>query len=235
MLQLELLWELQSIDNEIKVIKKNMKDRTAFNRLTEIKNEYTDFREITERYSKELEENIKKSARLNSDLKYLDQKIKDNNEKMYSQGSSLKIVDSLQKEVSAQKGQIDNIENELLKLLERKEWLESETANNRKQMLSLKGEFNSLKKVYTEETDENKIKLESLESKRQGIVKEVDMELISKYNNIVCRKNNPVSPVRNGVCMECGFKLNAILFENLKKGNKINLCDHCGRILYIEY
>jgi DNA-directed RNA polymerase subunit RPC12/RpoP len=59
-------------------------------------------------------------------------------------------------------------------------------------------------------------------------------QYISKYNDIVCRKNNPVSPVRNGVCMECGFKLNAILFENLKKGSKINLCDHCGRILYIE-
>jgi predicted nucleic acid-binding Zn-ribbon protein len=234
MLQLELLWSLQCIDREINNVKRRLKDRTTYNQLSEIKCEYDIIKAELDKNINELGVNAKNTTRLNGDLKYLDQKIKDENERLYVEGSNIKIIENIQREMENYKKLIDETENKLLKYIEKNEVLGSRITEYKGRLSELKCRFEVLKKTYTEEEDRNKKDKNALEERRENIIKEFDNSLLAQYNNIALRKNNPVSLVDNGVCTECGVKLNAMLYDTLKRRDNINYCEHCGRILYIE-
>jgi predicted nucleic acid-binding Zn-ribbon protein len=148
--------------------------------------------------------------------------------------SNLKEIEYVQKEIENYKRLIDNTEDELLKLMGRDEVLETGIAGNKKRLLELKSMFDVLKKKYTEEDQRNKDEIGSLEKRREDILNEIGSSLADQYSKIAARKSNPISRVDNGICTECGIKLNAMLYDALKKNDCINVCGHCGRILYIE-
>lgn len=234
MIQLELLWKLQCIDKELGETKKKIKDKETYKRLVELKSRYNDVKKSIDKDNMELDDNNKKSARLNSDLKYLDDKIKTNNEKIYGNGTSMKIVNSLEKENDGLKAKIDSIENELLSFLDKHETLVSRIETNKKLQLEIKKEFNELKKGFKENSEKYGKVLESLEMERKNILKEVDGELINKYNNIASKKSSAVSMVKNSVCTECGYRINSSLLDDLKRQKEVCECEYCGRILYME-
>lgn len=234
MIQLELLWKLQCIDKKIAETKKRIKDKETYDRLVGLKNRYNEVKETLNKDNVELDENNRKSLRLNSDLKYMDDKIKVNNEKIYNSSSSMKIVNSLEKENDRFKEKVDTIENELLSLLDAHETLVSRMEEDKKLQEKLKKEFDELKSMFKKNGEKYGKVLESLESERINILKEVDRDLYNKYNDIASKKTNPVSMVKNSVCTECGYRLNSSLLDNLKKQKQVIECEYCGRILYLE-
>lgn len=233
MIQLELLWKLQCIDQKIGETKKRIKDKETYDRLVEIKNKYNEVKETLGKDNMELDDNNKKSVRLNSDLKYMDDKIKVNNEKIYNTGASMKIVNSLEKENERFKGKVDTIENELLSLLDDHETLVSRIDSNKKVQEELRKEFDELKSMFKENGEKYEKELESMELARKSILKEVDSDLYNKYNDIASKKSNPISIVKNAVCTECGYKMNSSLLDNLMKQKEVYECEYCGRILYL--
>lgn len=234
MLQLELLWRLQCIDREINIIKKDVESKNSYKRLSEIKRDYGLLNTSLENGCRELEQNKKAIALLNVDLRVFDQKYKENNSKLYESDQNLKTIDNLQREISSYKEKIDETEDSILKLIEIGEKLNI-TIKERKEKLSIyKNDFNELKEQYTENSKKDKQSLEALNITRENIVKELDETLVKQYNDIACKKNNPVSAVIVGTCTECGVKLNAMLLDSVRKKNDICLCDYCNRILYID-
>lgn len=233
MMQLELLWRLQCIDNEITALKIRIKDKDTCSRLVEIKNKYGLVKDSLNKDVKELDDNNRRSARLNSDLEYLDEKVKENTQRIYSDGSSMKIINSLKNENENLKGKIDVTENELLALLDRHEILTFSIENSKKVQAELKQEFNKLKDAFKENSRNLGKELESLEMSRQSVLVKVDSKLLNKYNEIASKKSHPVSIVKDRVCTECGYQINTSLFDNVKKQKEIFECEYCGRILYI--
>lgn len=234
MLQLELLWKLQCIDKEIASVKKDMKNREVYSTLSSIKDDYNTIKEALDKELQEFSINSKTSVRLNLDLKNLDEKVKDSSRKLYDEGSSIKVIDTLQKEIDTNKLKVDDIENQLLKFMESSEDLKSLINERKSTLRQLKREFDSLKKGYTENSEKFKKQLEVLISKRDTIIKEIDEDALKLYNDIALKKMNPVSQVKNEACTECGLKLNAMLHDALRKKNSVCLCDYCGRILYMD-
>lgn len=234
MIQLELLWALQCIDREIISLKKDTSSKEIYNRLSLIKSEYVRFKAMFEKGVLELDENNKTAQRLNADLKVLDQKVKDNNEKMYDECDSIKIIDSLQTEIDECKLKIDSIENEVLGIIDANERLNKDIGDKKRKLQEIKREFETLKGEYSNRVEENKQRLQELNERRKKLTGEIDHELIKQYDDIASRKNNPVSQVKDITCLECSVKLNAMLYDALKKRNQLCKCDNCGRILYIE-
>lgn len=234
MIQLELLWKLQSIDKEISETQKRIKDRETYDRLVEIKKRHNEAKESMDKNSSMLDANEKRTAGLNSDLKFLDQKIKANNQMIYGNGTSMKVVNSLEKENGGLKDRVDDIENELLSLIEEHERLVYAMENDKKLQVESKKEFDELRSIFKENGERFGKRLESLEADRKNILKEVDTNLYCKYNDIASKKQNPVSMVKDSVCTECGFRINTSLLDNLKKQKEVYRCEYCGRILYLE-
>jgi len=234
MLQLELLWNLQKIDSKIKKIKNDQENKQLYNRLCAIRDEYNTKKVLYKEQTEKYEKNKKLIVRLNMDLKHLDERVKENAKRLYVDGSNLKIVENLQKEIDANKKKIEEIEDRLLELMEANEKVESERASVESRMAELKTEFEELKKQYTAECEKNKEDLKALMKNRDELTRELDSSLAMKYHEIASKKSKALSRVAEGICTECGFKLNAILYDKLMhKKNEICYCDHCGRILYI--
>ncbi|MCB2178537.1 hypothetical protein KQH61_03890 [bacterium] len=71
-----------------------------------------------------------------------------------------------------------------------------------------------------------------LETERQGVIAEVEPDLLKNYERI--RKNRfgqAVAAVRDGSCAACGAILSAALAQSARLPSKISFCDTCGRIL----
>lgn len=234
MLQIELLWALQCIDKEINSIKKDIKTKELYNRLNSIKNRYKTIKGEYDNDARDLEVNSKAAAKLNADLKNLDCKVKESNKRMFEEGANIKVVENLQKEIDNYRARIDSIENELLGILEANDRLKMSIKYKKGELSLLKNEFESIKAEYVKNNDTNKQKIEELDSKRERVLNEIDGEMIKLYNDIACKKSNPVSRVEKGTCTECGVKLNAILYDTVKRDNSICICDNCSRILYFE-
>lgn len=234
MLELEILWRLQSIDSEIEMLKKDKKVKELQDQLMYIKKEYNTLKETAGGKLKEKKNTGEETAKLNAELKELYKKYKESSSRLYMNGQNLKAIDNIQKEMDALKFKIDERENKLLNLMERYEELEQFMKDIKTRLTLLMEEFNRDKTIYEEDSGKNTEMISNLNSQRESIVKEVPSHLLEQYNIIALKKGNAVTEVKDGTCEECGGKLSAVLYDVARKKSQICYCEYCGRILYTE-
>ncbi|KPU44083.1 putative zinc ribbon domain protein [Oxobacter pfennigii] len=233
MFKLELLWALQNIDGEIVKYKRIQKNKETLIKLNDLKSQYGKLKESLQNdmvYKKDI---VSQSEAFNLKLKTLDKRVKGDSEKLYNEASSIKVIENLQNEIEINKKEIDKIENQLLGIIEKDEKVTSEIKDKKENLIKLKKEFEELKEEYNKIIESGKEILERLEGKRAELLNEIDKGLLARYDEITAKKGSAISKVEKETCSQCGVKLNAILYDKLKKNDDINLCDHCGRILYI--
>lgn len=230
----EILWKLQSIDSEIYAIKGNKNLKQLQKRLVEIKEQYDLLKNTIEQQIKKRDQNRSSIDGLNGELNAVELRLKTDGERLYQKGQSLKAIENIQKEMDAYKDRKDGIENKLLKLMESEEILDESIEKIKKSILSLRNEFNNIKTMYDMEKVKAAERIKELDEQREGIAKQIDEDILKQYSAIACKKSTAVSKVAEGICRECGGRLNAMLYDAVMKGNVINLCEHCGRILYYE-
>jgi len=219
---------------EISSLKKDSLNKELYKRLNTIKDEYNSVKEIYDKEIIELNNNNKASQKLNRDLEDLDEKLRGSNKRIYDEGNNIKIIESLQKEIEGYESRIDEVENELLKIIEMNEKLDNDIRMKRRKLHKLKKEFETLKEEYAKNNEANKQKLQELDQRRKKIIAEIDEKIVKQYNDIASKKSNPISQVKDGACTECGVKLNAMLYDVLRKRKQLCKCDNCGRILIIN-
>lgn len=234
MIQLELLWKLQCIDREILSINKILKNRELYNRLKMIKDSYMEIKKTVDAKTAEYDKCRRDMEKLNCELKQLDIKLKEDNKRLYQDGQNMKAIDNLQKEIQSCNSKIDQIENQLFIMMEGNEKLNKDITENKDKLSALRYEMEKLKSKYIEDSERCNKKLQELNEKREGLKKEIDTSLMQRYDDIAAKKGIAVSQVKDGACTQCGVRLNAMLYDMLKKSEHICQCDYCGRILYIE-
>ncbi|HBM81326.1 MAG: hypothetical protein QME45_02025 [Clostridiales bacterium] len=234
MLQLELLWKLQCIDKEINNFRKELKDRDIFEKLKELKEKYRIEIDAVNSRQKILQDNKSKAIRLNSQLKYEDEKLKECSSNLYRSGQNIKSIGGIQKEIQKHKFSIDKIENELLEIMDGNEKLEKDL-NDRNGIISdYKNQLENLKETFVKKKSAIDKKIEQNNKLKNSLIKDIDRDYLNKYNEIACKKGSAVSQVTDGICMECGMKVNTILSDALKRKDAIYYCEYCGRILYLD-
>ncbi len=58
-------------------------------------------------------------------------------------------------------------------------------------------------------------------------------QILGHYDRLVARGKKGVAVVRNQVCTGCHMRLPIGTINTLMQGNDIQLCDTCGRYLYL--
>ena len=61
----------------------------------------------------------------------------------------------------------------------------------------------------------------------------VPAQILGHYDRLVTRGKKGVAVVRNQVCTGCHMRLPIGTINTLMQGNDIQLCDSCGRYLYL--
>ena len=101
--------------------------------------------------------------------------------------------------------------------------LEAVTANQDRRLAALNQEKEKLGKD-----------LSRLEEERRVAAGSIPAEDLAVYEGLrQKRRGIAVAKVMDRACAACGSTLNAMLLNAARSPNQLNLCDHCGRILYL--
>ena len=90
---------------------------------------------------------------------------------------------------------------------------------------------------------QNLIKLQSLEfeettEKTAGVTIEelrakIPAQILGHYNRLVAQGKKGVTAVRGDVCSSCHLRVPIGAIMTLKRGDDIQLCENCGRYIYL--
>src|SRR3974377_1783457 len=82
--------------------------------------------------------------------------------------------------------------------------------------------------------DFGEIKEANVESQKAELRQRVPAQILGHYDRLVARRKKAVAVVRNQVCTGCHMLLPIGTINTLMQGTDIQLCDTCGRYLYLE-
>ena len=74
--------------------------------------------------------------------------------------------------------------------------------------------------------------LAGIKAGRDAAAHAVRADVLKKYNAIKMRRGLAIVAVHNGTCRGCNMNIPPQLFNQLQKGNAIELCPTCHRIIY---
>jgi predicted nucleic acid-binding Zn-ribbon protein len=82
--------------------------------------------------------------------------------------------------------------------------------------------------------DFGEIKDKDADSHRDELRKTIPQPILAHYDRLVTRGKKGVALVRNQVCTGCHMRLPIGTINTLMQNQDIQLCDTCGRYLYLE-
>jgi predicted nucleic acid-binding Zn-ribbon protein len=85
------------------------------------------------------------------------------------------------------------------------------------------------------EIAEKKATIESLVTREQDLTKDMDSEVLFKFERIIRNKmGRGIVAIRGGVCMGCHMILPVQFANRVHQGEEIVFCPYCSRILFYE-
>jgi len=225
------LYKLQQLDLEL---------QRKQQELNEVENRLSDNKALVAAESKlasqkeQLEEARKKQRRAEWELEDLQEKGKQIDSKLYS-GTTKdpKELVNLEKEVKGLKSQIRTKEDALLGLMSQVEEVEAEAKTIAKEVDRLKREWEQRQETLRPEKSEVETVLVKLSEERNGLVQQIDSEVLNTYEQLKLTRGQAVVKVERGRCLGCHITVPTSQWQKAKAGDLIQ-CNNCSRILYLE-
>jgi hypothetical protein len=111
----------------------------------------------------------------------------------------------------------------------------------KKSIAQHEGELEQLRQHVAAEEETAKVKTAELDAQiaeaqkaRTEAAAAVNPQVLKKYSSIKMRRGLALAPVKNGTCQGCNMNIPPQLFNVLQRGNSIELCGSCNRIIYWE-
>jgi predicted nucleic acid-binding Zn-ribbon protein len=228
--QLELLWELQKIDLELKGIKEE-KDRYP----KEMKK--LDERQKIEKEriqnGKEKIESLEKTRRQKEGHLNLEQEKIKKAEGRMSEVKTNKEYQAMLSEIDTIKETNSRIEEEILQVMDEIDELKKDLSKREKEVgvsvEKIEAERGKLKeKMAHDETIWN----EQME-RREVLSKQIESKLFKLYNTLKEKRQGiGVVNVKNETCQGCFVNVPPQMFIEVQKNNALIRCPNCNRILY---
>ena len=230
--QLDLLWELQRIDLELKSIKESQEGFPREVRRLEEKQ-----RVETEKIQKEKEkiEGLEKERRRKEGQLSLEQeKIKKTEGKMFEVKTN-KEYQALLTEIDSLKGANSREEEEILQLLDEIDELKKSLSKREKEIATTLTKIEGEKRVLQERMARDQEILKKQMARREVVTRRLEATHYRLYNTLTeRRKGVGVVSAKQETCQGCYVNVPPQLFIEVQKNNDIIRCPNCNRILYWE-
>lgn len=230
--QLDLLWELQRIDLELKSIKES---REEFPK--EIKRLDEKQKVEKEKIQKEREkiDGLEKERRRKEGQLSLEQeKIKKTEGKMFAVKTN-KEYQALLTEIDSLKGANSKEEEEILQLLDEIDELKRSLSKREKEIAAILTKIEGEKKVLQERMARDEEVLKKQMGRREIVTKRLESNLFRLYNTLTeKRKGVGVVSAKQETCQGCYVNVPPQMFIEVQKNNALTRCPNCNRILYWE-
>ncbi len=228
--QIEQLVALQRVDDEILVIARELQD--APNEVRGLQERFNVLDDQRNRFIEKIDHLKEQEKRLGGEIENDALKVKKSKSKLMLVGNT--------KEYHAMMREMDNLEKVNRLREEEKLALAEELTRQTAGLEDLEASYNELKAdletkkaSLQERIDEANKVIAKLNVKRESACHEVPAPILSRYEFIRERLDNPVIvSVEEGVCNGCHIAIPPQSFIELQKGHQILSCPNCQRLIY---
>ena len=228
--QLELLWELQTIDLELKTIQEG-RDRYP----KELKRLDDKCQIEKERLQKEKEkiellekERRQKEGHLNSEQ----EKIKRTEGRMFEVKTN-KEYQAFLTEIETIKESNSREEEGILHLLDDIDEIKKNLSKKEKEVVLIVEKIEAEKKVIQEKMIRDNEGWKKQMARREALTKQLKSNFFRLYNTLKAKRRDiSVVKVKDETCQGCFLNIPPQLFIEVQKNNALIQCPHCNRILY---
>jgi predicted nucleic acid-binding Zn-ribbon protein len=230
--QLELLWELQEIDLDLKHIKEERERYPKeIKKLDEKKNiEKEKMQKEKERIELLEKERRQKEGHLNLEQ----EKIKRAEGRMFEVKTN-KEYQALLSEVDTIKEAISREEEEILKVLDEIDELKKSLSKREKEVAVVLEKVEAEKKIIQEKMVQDDEIWKKRMERREVLTKQLESKLYKLYNTLKEKRQGVgVVSVKHETCQGCFVNVPPQMFIEVQKNNALIRCPNCNRILYWE-
>jgi hypothetical protein len=139
----------------------------------------------------------------------------------------------LEKELGLLKTKLRDREDKLLDVMGQVEEKRNEVREAEEEFGRLKREFEERIERLGEEKGRLETEVFALREKREGMVANLDDEVLNLYEELRRAKGRAIAKMEQGNCMGCGIALPTSDLTRVRAGEMVQ-CSHCQRILYIS-
>lgn len=226
---LELLIRLQEIDLELQHIEDSKGDLPQ--RVGILKGEIENINTTLETKRSDLL-NVQRSKRhLEGEVQLLEEKRKKYLEQRHNVKTT-KEYDAINIEIDVTEKKIEEGETKILELIEAEEKLLQEIKENEEVLGNLSAELLQKEKELEEKLQQTKKIGEALSRNRREIVVKITRPILASYERIRKAKDGvAIVTIKRGACGGCFSTIPPQKTLEIRKMNRIILCEVCGRIL----
>jgi len=179
-----------------------------------------------------VEELKKERRKVERELEEIDLKLKKSKLKL-NEVKSNREYQAVLKEIEDLKDLTFQKEETVIKWMEEIEIQEKKCADNTVRREESQEEYKSKEKAFSQRIRELDKEVQSLNEKRVQLSPNLDEDLLRRYNGLRSHlKGRVVVPVIDGVCQECHLGIPPQQYNELIKGDSMQSCPHCSRIIY---
>ena len=228
--QLELLWELQKIDLELKSIKEE-RDRypKEMKKLDERQNiEKERIQKEKEKIELLEKERRQKEGHLNAEQ----EKIKRAEGRMFEVKTN-KEYQALLSEIEAIKEANSQEEEEVLQVMDEIDELRKKLSKREKEVAITLEKIEGEEKVIQERIAQGDLALKRQTERREALSKQLDSNLFKLYNTLKEKRQGVgVVNVKNETCQGCFVNIPPQMYIEVQRNRDLIRCPNCNRILY---
>jgi len=228
--QLQLLWKLQTLERQIE---EAQKERESFPlTLERLKGMLKAQEEKKEEEKRRIEALEEERMKLEGDLEMESERTKRSELKLLEIKTN-KEYQALLKEIQTGKEHNSQREEEIIRMLDEIDQLKTDYAAMVERAHKERKEIEEEQVKVGEQMVVVEQNITQWHRNKEGIVKELDPELVKRYTTLKERRNGiAVVLVRNEGCQGCYVNIPPQLYNEVKKNKEIIMCPNCQRILY---
>ena len=141
---------------------------------------------------------------------------------------------ALMVEIDSLKQENSEIENEILDLMERGDELKGAIERKKEEVREGEEKLAEEERKNQERVSILREELRKRQGEREGQVKEIEAELLSRYEKIRKGKGGlALVPVMAEACQGCFTKLPPQVINEIMQARRMVICERCSRILYL--
>lgn len=229
--QLKLLENLQQVDVQLEVKKQALTSLPA--KLKSLKEDVDRVELLLDKERQQLEESQRLRAELDGGIKSNQDMMTKSKNKLGQVRNSKEFM-ATQRELEVTRKTTLDREEELAKLM-------AAIETSQESIKVHEEEVGALKRLVDEEEKETSAKVAELQGEvevgqaaRDKMTKGIRKDLLARYDHIRRAAGDAVVPARSGVCTGCDMMLPPQLFNILQRGDSVETCPSCRRIVYFE-
>ena len=151
-----------------------------------------------------------------------------------AQAKNSKEYMAAQREIEQRREALTSREGEITKLNDAVDAKKKLLADRAGDVEQLKASILKDRDAAKERMDEIQAKIAELKVERDKLAADVKPEVLKRYSNIRMRRGLAVVSVRNGTCQGCNMNIPPQLYNVLQRGQTVETCPSCHRIIYWE-